>query len=94
MGSQRFCDLLLIKATAPVPDPPSDVLGELLPAPGAGGGDTETAWWRGQGAQCAHRRGQDRPNGGGPEAGDEDRADLSPLYRSKTPVQVGKVLFW
>ena len=41
MGSQWLCDLLSVNATAPVSDPPSDVVGELLPAPGAGGGDTE-----------------------------------------------------
>lgn len=42
-GALWLCDLLSIKATAPVSDPPSDVLGKLLPTPGAGGRDTETA---------------------------------------------------
>jgi hypothetical protein len=34
-----------ILVTAPAPDPPSDVVGQLLSASGACGGDTETAWW-------------------------------------------------
>lgn len=33
-------------ATAPAPDPPSDVIGFVFPASGARGGDTEAAWRR------------------------------------------------
>jgi hypothetical protein len=66
-GVQRLCDLLSIKATAPVPDPPSDVVGELLSASGEGSGDTEAAWRGNEGARCAHCRGPRGSNGGGPE---------------------------
>ena len=44
-----------ILATAPAPDPPSDVLGDLLSASGAGGGDTEAAWRWDENAWGAHR---------------------------------------
>ena len=43
-----------ILVTAPAPDPPSDVFGELLSPSGACGGDTETAWRRHEGARGAH----------------------------------------
>ena len=54
MRFQWLCDLPPIKATAPVPDPPSDVLGDLLSASGAGGGDTEAAWRRDENPRGAH----------------------------------------
>jgi hypothetical protein len=54
----------------------SDVLGELLPAAGAGGGDTEIAG-RHEGLGCADRGGSGRSDGGRQEAGAEGRADLS-----------------
>ena len=57
-----------ILVTAPAPDPPSDVFGELLSPSGACGGDTETAWRRHEGARGAYDRGQDRPNSGSWEA--------------------------
>jgi hypothetical protein len=41
-----------ILVTAPAPDPPSDVVGDVLPAAGAGGGDTESRWWD-TGSRCA-----------------------------------------
>ena len=53
-------------------------LGVLLPAAGAGGGDTEAAWRWGPDARGADGRGQDRPDGGGDAAGGEGRADLPP----------------
>jgi hypothetical protein len=40
VGSQRLCDLLSVNATAPVPDPPSHVVGKLLSATGEGRGDS------------------------------------------------------
>ena len=52
-GALWLCDLLSIKATAPVPDPPSDVFGELFSTSGAGGRGTETAWRRSPGARSA-----------------------------------------
>ena len=45
-----------ILVTAPAPDPPSDVVGELLSASGACGGDTQAAWRRDQNARCAYHR--------------------------------------
>ena len=47
-------DLPSPAATAPAPDPPPDVLGELLPASGEGGGNTEAAWWH-PNSRGAHR---------------------------------------
>ena len=64
-GAPWLCDLLSIKATAPVPDPPPDVFGFVLPAPGARGRGTEAGWRRGPGAWCAGCRGPDHPNSGG-----------------------------
>ena len=49
---------------------PTSLLGELLPAAGACGGDPEDlAGRRGQDSWCAHRRGQGRADGGGRPAG-------------------------
>ena len=56
-------DLPSPAATAPAPDPPPDVLGELLPATGAGGGDTEIAG-RHKGFGCADRGGSGRSDSG------------------------------
>src|SRR5215472_1334284 len=53
-----------------LPDMESDVLGELLPAPGAGGGDTEIAW-RGEDPRRAYRRGQNRADSGSHGAGEK-----------------------
>ena len=61
-----------------VQDLESDVVGDLFSASGDGGGDTETAWRWDQNPRGADDRGQGRPDGGGPEAGGEGRADLSP----------------
>src|SRR4029453_9216343 len=67
----------------------SDVLGQLLSASGAGGGDTETArrWeeipWR------ADDCGQGRPDGGGSQAGGEGRTDLSSRFLRVPAVSVG-----
>ena len=52
--------------------------GSYFPPPGEGGGNTEIAWRWGPRARCAHGRGQDRPDGGGPQAGGEGRTDLPP----------------
>src|ERR1022692_3218809 len=47
-----------------------DVLGDLLPAPGDGGGDPQAAWRRDPRARGALRRGQDRADRGrGPAGG-------------------------
>src|SRR6266545_2027216 len=76
----------------PVSDLEPDVVGELLPTCGAGGGDTEVAWRWGPDFRGAHRRRQSRPNGGSPQAGGEGRADLpSRLLRlPATPVGPGR----
>src|SRR5664279_2803402 len=59
----------------PVSDLEPDVFGELLSAPGEGGGDTETAW-RGESSGCADCGGQNRPNGGGHGIGKAGGADV------------------
>ena len=43
-----------ILVTAPAPDPPSDVVGVVLSATGARGGDTQAAWRRNQDAGRTH----------------------------------------
>ena len=48
-GLKWLRDLPSTDPTAPAPDPPSDVIGELLPASGASGGNSEAAWWWGAG---------------------------------------------
>src|SRR5881397_1711474 len=59
-----------------VQDLEPDVFGELLPALGARGGDTEIAWRRHQDSWGAHGRGSGRPDGGSAEAGGGGRTDL------------------
>ena len=61
-------------------------LGQLLPAPGEGGGNTEAAWRRDQDARGADRRGQDRPDGGG-AAGWRRRSNRSSI---RTPTGTGR----
>src|SRR5664280_1295673 len=67
-----------------VQDLEQDVFGELLPATGAGGGDTEAAW-RGypnvRGTLCV---GSGRSDGGSAETGREGRGDL-PLGLLRLP---------
>src|SRR5262245_26765875 len=60
-----------------VPGLEPDVLGELLSAGGAGGGDTETAWRRHQGFRGADRGRPGCSDGGGAETGVAGRVDLS-----------------
>jgi len=45
-----------ILVTAPAPDPPPDVVGELLSASGACGGDTQAAWRRDPNASGVSRK--------------------------------------
>ena len=45
-GLKWLRDLPSTDPTAPAPDPPSDVVGKLLSASGAGGGNSEAARWR------------------------------------------------
>ena len=59
-----------------VQDLESDVVGVVLPAAGACGGDPEGAWRRHQNAGCADRGRSGRADGGGRGAGGEGRADL------------------
>lgn len=75
-----------------VPDLESDVVGELFSASGAGGGDTEIARRRDQGARCAHGRGQSRPNGGSQTSGIRGGIDLPPglLRLPAGPVATGR----
>src|SRR5271168_5005488 len=70
-------DLPSPAATAPAPDPPSDVFGVVFSASSARGGDTEAAWRRHENPWGAYGRGQDSPNSGSWEAGRKGRADLS-----------------
>src|SRR5262249_3175099 len=60
-----------------LPDLEQDVLGELLPASGAGGGDPKTAG-RGENSRLAHNPGQNRPNRGGHGAGETGGTDIPP----------------
>src|SRR5271166_7241 len=69
-------DLPSPAATAPAPDPPSDVVGELLSPSGACGGDTEAAWRRDPNAGCAYYRRPGGANGGGRGVEVEGRGDL------------------
>jgi hypothetical protein len=55
-GHQRLRDLPPMLVTAPALDPTSDVVGELLPTSGAGGGNTQAAWRRDANAGCAYYR--------------------------------------
>jgi hypothetical protein len=59
-GVLWLCDLLSIKATAPVPDPPQDVLGKLFPGAGESRPHSEVCWWH-KNSRCAHGRGLVRP---------------------------------
>ena len=52
-----------------VQDLESDVLGDVLPASGEGGGDPEAAWRRDPNSRGAHCRGQGRADRGGGPAG-------------------------
>src|SRR6266540_6556716 len=60
----------------PVQGLESDVLGELLPASGAGGGNTETARRGHQGFRGAYCGRPGRPDGSSAETGGEGRNDL------------------
>ncbi|EFC79005.1 hypothetical protein FrEUN1fDRAFT_7871 [Parafrankia sp. EUN1f] len=64
----------------PVQDLEPDELGQLLPTPGAGGGNTEAAWRRFENARRAHGRGQDRPNGGGHVFGEPGGTAVPPGF--------------
>jgi hypothetical protein len=55
-GAQRLCDLQSINATAPVPDPPPVVVGDVFPPAGTGGGDPQGAWAGDAGTGRAHGR--------------------------------------
>ena len=83
------CDLPPSNATAPVPDPPPDVLGHLLSAAGEGGGDTEAAW-RGDECWDCHGGRQGRPNGGGHGIGKV----VEPMFHEIPMVTVRAVLRW
>src|SRR5260370_920625 len=61
-----------------VQDLEPEALGELLPASGARGGNTEIAWRGHQNSGGARRGGPDCPDGRGPEAGGEGRTGLPP----------------
>src|SRR3954454_9008288 len=52
----------------PVQDLESDVVGDVLPAAGQGGGDLEGDRWSADARRC-DRGGPDRPDGGGHDAG-------------------------
>ena len=65
-------------------------LGVLFPASGEGGGDTETAWRWDENPWRADDRGQDRPDGGGPQAGGEGRTDL-PSGLLRLPAAAGRL---
>src|SRR5512132_2267383 len=69
-----------------------DVLGQLLSAPGAGGGGTETAWRRHPGSRGAHRRGQNRADRGGRPAGESGGTEIPPrlLRVPAAPVGTGR----
>src|SRR6185312_6273645 len=77
-GSGRAVDRGVREGSAgqPVQDLEPDVLGVVLPAAGAGGGDREGARAGHQNAGGAHRGRSGRADGGGPGAGGEGRADL------------------
>ena len=62
----------------PLQDLEPDELGVLLSAPGASGGDTEAARWRGPLARRAHDRRPGCPNGGGHVPGGEGGAPVPP----------------
>src|SRR5688500_11117620 len=89
--SQRFRDLPLTRATAPVPDPPPHVVRELLPAPGQSGGDSQAWWERGADARHTDDRGSGRADGGQDVLGAESRTGLSPglLRLSAGQVRIG-----
>src|SRR2546429_8229865 len=55
-----------------LPDLESDVVGDVLSASGASGGDTEAARWGDQNAGYSHRGRQDRSDGGRSAAGAPD----------------------
>src|ERR1700738_119920 len=59
-----------------VPGLEPDVLGELLAAAGAGGGNTEAAWWGHQDFGGADRGRPGRSDGSGTQTGSEGRGDL------------------
>ena len=61
-----------------VQDLEPDVLGKLLSPSGAGGGNTETARRRDPDARGAHRRGQDRADGGRGASGGTGGTDVPP----------------
>src|SRR4029453_262168 len=67
----------------------SDVLGVVLSASGAGGGDTETARRWDENPWRANDCGQGRPGGGGPQAGGQGRTDLSSSFLRVPAVSVG-----
>src|SRR3954453_15351417 len=77
-GSRRAVDRGVREGSAgkPVQDLEPDVLGVVLPAAGACGGDREGARGGHQNAGCADRGRSGCADGGGPRAGDEGRADL------------------
>ncbi len=70
----------------------SAVVGELLPAAGAGGGDTQGRREGGASARCAHGRGPDRPDGGQDVSGADGGAGVPPglLRLSSEAVGVGR----
>src|SRR5262249_57638478 len=71
------------------PDLERDEFGQLLPGRGEGGGDRQAARRRHEDARRADRRGQDRPDGRGPQAGGEGRTDLPPRQLRVPAEQVG-----
>jgi hypothetical protein len=63
-GIKWLHDLQLADATAPAPDPPSYVVGELFPASGQSSGNSE-GWGEGcPGARSAYRGGSGCADGG------------------------------
>ena len=65
-----------ILVTAPAPDPPSNVFGQLLSAAGAGRGDTQAARRWGPNSGRTYRGRSGRANSGGRAGGAGGRADL------------------
>src|SRR5690349_607843 len=65
-------------AGEPLQDLEPDVLGQLFPAAGQGGGDTETAWRRDKSSRRADGRGQNRADGGGRAFGEAGGTGVPP----------------